>query len=119
MTNIVAWEYYSSLHNKVTQTEFPAAEALAEQIMRGEIGQPRWDKITSETYGFETLKDCICNVIDKIVDDTKSGAGKGVTSVSNDGYSETFATTKPDELRQEMHSLICIWLSGTGLIGAY
>lgn len=111
---------YSSLYtNRVTQTEFPAAEKLAEQVMRSEIGQPRWDKITPETYGFVTLQDCICNIINKMADDAKSAAGKGVTSVSNDGYSETFATTKPDELRQEMHSLICIWLSGTGLIGAY
>ena len=56
--------------------------------MQRVIGWIRWANITEEMFGYEQLKDCICNVIDKMAVDMQSGKGKGISSVSNDGYSE-------------------------------
>lgn len=115
----VTWEYYSSLHSKVTEEEFDRAEALAEKEAQRVIGWIRWANITEDTFGYEQLQDCICNVIDKMAVDSKSGKGKGVSSVSNDGYSESYVVQTEEQLRSELQSSIRAWLSGTGLVGAY
>lgn len=115
----VNWEYYSSLHDTVKEDEFNHAEALAEKEVQGVIGWIRWANITENTFGYEQLKDCICNVIDKMAVDAKSGKGKGVSSVSNDGYSESYVVQTEEQLRSELQRSIRAWLSGTGLVGAY
>lgn len=115
----VNWEYYSSLFEKVSEEEFPKAELRAEKEVRAVIGVIRWMDITEETFGYEQLKDCICKTIDKMADDAESGKGKGVSSVSNDGYSESYVVQTEEQLRSELHSSIRAWLSGTGLVGAY
>lgn len=119
MPQFVDWEYYSSLYSKVKQDDFDRAEALAEKEVRAVIGPIRWAVITEDTFGFTQLQDCICNVIDKMAADTKSGKGKGVSSVSNDGYSESYVVQTEEQLRNELQSSIRAWLSGTGLVGAY
>ena len=115
----VNWEYYNSLFDKVSETEFPNAELLAEKEVCAVIGPIRWMDITEETFGYEQLKDCICKTIDKMADNAESGKGKGVSSVSNDGYSESYVVQTEEQLRSELHSSIRAWLSGTGLAGAY
>ena len=119
--SIVSWEYYDSLHNNVASDEFPRLEALAEKKVREVIGAIRFDQITEETFGYDVLKDCICNVIDKQTQDARSPKGKGVTSVSNDGYTESYATEVQTQEAQteEMRGCIRQWLSGTGMVGAY
>lgn len=115
----VTWEYYSSLHDTVKQEDFERAEALAEKEVQRVIGWIRWANITEETFGYTQLQDCICNVIDKMAVDAKSGKGKGISSVSNDGYSESYVVQTEEQLRNELQSSIRAWLSGTGLVGAY
>ena len=115
----VTWEYYSSLYDKVKKDGFDKAEKLAEKEVCAVIGPIRWAKITADTFGFEQLQDCICNVINKMAEDKKSGKGKGVSSVSNDGYSESYVIQTEEQLRSELRSSIRAWLSGTGLVGAY
>lgn len=115
----VTWEYYISLHDRVGQEEFARAEALAEKEVQRVIGWIRWANITEEMFGYEQLKDCICNVIDKMAVDMQSGKGKGISSVSNDGYSESYVVQTEEQLRSELQSSIRSWLSGTGLVGAY
>ena len=119
MSQLVNWEYYSSLHDIVKETEFDKAEALAEKEVCSVIGPIRWATITESTFGYAQLKDCICNVMDKMETDVKSGKGKGVSSVSNDGYSESYVVQTEEQLRSELKSSIRAWLSGTGLVGAY
>ena len=115
----VTWEYYSSLHDTVNEDDFDRAEALAEKEVQRVIGWIRWANITEEIFGYEQLKDCICNVIDKMAADSKSGKGKGISSASNDGYSESYVIQTEEQLRSELRSSIRAWLSGTGLVGAY
>ena len=121
MAAIVDWSYYSSLHNTVNQSDFDTAEALAEQEVRSVIGPIRWAEINSDTFGYDVLKDCICNVMDKTAKDAATGKGNGVTSVSNDGYSESFAAEAQtrEALTEETRGCIRQWLSGTGMVGAY
>lgn len=119
MPQIVTWEYYSSLHSSVSKDGFDKAEAAAEREVCQVIGPIRWATITTDTFGYTQLKDCICNVIDKMEDNKKSGKGKGVSSVSNDGYSESYVIQTEEQLRYELQSSIRAWLSGTGLVGAY
>lgn len=122
MSQLVDWEYYSSLHNIVNEDihmSFERAEKLAEKEVCAVIGPIRWATITENTFGYDQLRDCICNVIDKMEADLKAGKGQGLSSVSNDGYSESYVVQTADELRKELQSSIRAWLSGTGLVGAY
>ena len=115
----VTWEYYSSFHKTVSKEAFDIAEMLAEREVCSVIGPIRWADITSDTFGYAKLQDCICNVIDKMSVDSKSGKGKGISSASNDGYSESYVVQTEEQLRSELQSSIRAWLSGTGLVGAY
>lgn len=115
----VTWEYYSSLHDTVKEDDFQRYEARAEKEVRAVIGPIRWASITADNFCFEQLQDCICNVIDKMASDEKSGKGKGVSSASNDGYSENYVIQNEEQLRDELRGSIAAWLSGTGLVGAY
>lgn len=115
----VSWEYYSSLHSKVKEVDFEKAELRAEKEVQLVIGSIRWAGITESTFGYQQLQDCICNVIDKTAEDEKSGKGKGISSASNDGYSESYVIQTEEQLRSELRSSIRSWLSGTGLVGAY
>lgn len=119
MSAIVSWEYYSSLHNMVSEDEFEKAEKLAEQEARSVIGSIHWDEITEETYGYNVLKDCICNVIDTMTDSSRRGLGKGVKSATNDGYTEEYVITSENELKSSLKKSIREALSGTGLVRAY
>lgn len=119
MSAIVSWEYYSSLHSKVSQDDFAKAEALAEKEVKLVVGWPRWNVLDPDAFYYEQLQDCICNVIDKTADMQKSAAGKGIGSVSNDGYSESYVVQTESQAKAELQSCIRAWLSGTGLAGAY
>lgn len=119
MSAIVDWEYYSSLYSKVSQTDFANAEEMAEKQVKLVIGWPRWNALDATAFYYDQLKDCICNVIDKMVDMNKSASGKGISSISNDGYSESYVTQTQTQSIAELQSCIRAWLSGTGLAGAY
>ena len=119
MSQIVTWEYYNSLFSKVSEADFKKAEQWAEMEVSNVIGSIRWAKITEETFGYNQLQLCICRTIDKIAEYEKSGMGKGVSAVSNDGYSESYVIQTTQQLRNELQSSIRAWLSGTGLVGAY
>ncbi len=119
MSQIVNWEYYSSLYSKVSESDFARAEQLAEKAVCSVIGPIRWTQITEETFGYEQLKDCICHVVDKMAADDAAGLGEGVASVSNDGYSETYTLQTAVQRAADLQTCIRLWLSGTGLVGAY
>lgn len=120
MSKIVDWEYYNSLYSNVTdEIELNRLGTRAEKEVCAVIGPIRWANITEDTFGYEQLKDCICNVINKLAENDKSGAGKGLASAANDGYSESYVIQTESQMRAELQSSIRAWLSGTGLVGAY
>lgn len=119
MSQIVTWEYYSSLFEQVLEKDFRRVEYQAEKAVCAIIGPIRWAVITEETYGYEQLKDCICNTMNKLVKQETSGTGKGISSASNDGYSESYVVQTESQARAELNNSIRAWLAGTGLVGAY
>lgn len=119
MSAIVSWEYYNSLYSKVTETDFEKAETLAEKEVKRVIGIPRWSALDSTEFYYEQLQDCICNTIDKMADMQNVASGKGISSVSNDGYSESYVLQTQTQAIAELQSCIKAWLSGTGLASAY
>ena len=119
MPQLVNWEDYSSLFNKVPEDEFGRYERLAEIEICNVIGPIRWAYITEQTFGYKQLKVCACNVVNALYDSEHSAQGKGITSVSNDGYSESYAVQTSTQAKTELRSMIRGMLSGTGLVGAY
>lgn len=119
MSQIVTWEYYDSLFDEVSKDDFDRVEKKAEKAVCAVIGPIRWAEITEETFGYTQLKDCICNTMNKLVEQEISGTGKGISSASNDGYSESYVVQTESQARAELQSSIRAWLSGTGLVGAY
>lgn len=122
MAALVSWEYYSSLYSKVTEADFPKAEALAEKEVIRVVGLIHWGELNlthldEEIYG-DQLKDCICKVIDFMAEAPKA-QGKGIASVSNDGYSESYVLQKQSDALEELGKNIRSWLSGTGIVRAY
>lgn len=118
MTTLLTWEQYCSLHSKAKEEEFAALEQEAEFEAKMVIGC-RFDRITPATYGYEQLQECLCRIIDAKIDAKTNHAGTGLASVSNDGYSETYATTTASAVAEDLRKNIVAWLSGTGLVGAY
>lgn len=119
MNNIVTWEYYNSLYNKAKQDEFSSLETLAEKHVLSVIGQYRWNNIKESAFYYDQLKTCICKVINMLIDFNTSGAGKGIASVSNDGYTESYVVRTSSEYENEIRTCITSWLRGTGLVGAF
>lgn len=120
MSKIADWGYYNSLYDNITDDkQFDRLEARAESEVRSVIGPIRWANITEDTYGYQQLKDCICKVVNKLIENDRHGLGKGIASVSNDGYSKNFVVQTEKQARAELHGCIKAWLSGTGLVGAY
>lgn len=122
--SLLTWERYSSLHDIVSEDKFDKAEKQAESAIRnvmGVIHYTNWiadnSNLTNEIY-YEQLLDCICNVINYIAT-VGAKAGQGVSSVSNDGYSESYVLQTQSQATEELQKNIRLWLSGTGLVRAY
>lgn len=122
--SLLTWERYSSLHDIVSEDKFDKAEKQAESAIRnvmGVIHYTNWiadnSNLTNEIY-YEQLLDCICNVINYLAT-VGAKAGQGVSSVSNDGYSESYVLQTQSQATNELQKNIRLWLSGTGLVRAY
>ena len=123
MAALVSWEYYSSLFSKVTSQEaFEKAEALAEKDLARVIGPLRWAELVASDWSGEFFADQLKDTICKVVDYQQTAgrvSGAGVSSVSNDGYTESYVLAKQSEAQEELQKNIRAWLSGTGLVRAY
>ncbi len=124
----ITWEQYRSLCNSITdETEFNRLSKLAE-IKLNAITHMRAKRFENE-YRQETatdfqkqvhmqIHDTFCQLIDLMSVQESSGMGTGITSVSNDGYSESYKVTTAQEKEAQLTSVIRSGLSGTGLAGA-
>ena len=105
MAALVSWEYYSSLYSVVTEDQFETAEALAEKEVIKVVGFIHWSELNlqhleDEIYG-DQLMDCICKVINYRAEAPKA-QGRGVASVSNDGYSESYVLQTQSQADEEL-----------------
>lgn len=119
MAAIVEWGYYNSLYNTVDQAAFTRLEPTAEKQVKTVVGTHRWNSVTPDAFYYDQLRDCICMMVNKLASYEKSGAGAGLSGVSNDGYSENYVIQTQAQLDDELRSCVVRWLSGTGLVGAY
>lgn len=116
----VSWEYYSSHFNKLTQEEFNNLQYEASRLV-SRLCRPYVLKAVlenSEDTRNEYLNDAVCKVAEGMYEQAIHSIGSGVTSVSNDGYSESYAITKREDADKELTAIAKRWLSGTGLVGA-
>ena len=64
------------------------------------------------------IQNTVCDLINALYRQESTGMGTGVSSVSNDGYSESYKIITVSEKEAQLLSIIRSGLSGTGLAGA-
>ena len=112
MSQIIDWEYYSShFPNIIPKKQFDAVEAQAE-IEYNKVVKPYME--ISEECKQNTIFQ-LCNFL---YTNQSAITGKSVTSVSNNGYSESYAVATKEQVSDSMRELIydCIC---TRLAGAF
>ncbi len=99
-TPIIDWEYYSShFPNIVPQTAFVAVERQAEKEYCKVI-QPYMD------IPEERKQDTIFQICNFLYSNQAAASGKAVTSVSNNGYSESYAVSTKEQFADSIRELI-------------
>ena len=127
MSQIVTWEYYSSLYSEVQETDFEKLNKKAEAKVN--VYTHMRAKNFEETYSedvatmfekqvHEQIQNTICELVNALYVQETSGMGSGIASVSNDGYSESYKVTTVAEMEAQLLSIVRSGLSGTGLAGA-
>ena len=110
----------------MTKEEFHRLAAQAEKkvnlFTRGRAEQflKSYDVDTSTCFQrrvYDAVLFTICEVVNKIQLQETSTAGSGLSSVSNDGYSETYTVTTESERQAELDAVVRHGLRGTGLVG--
>lgn len=96
----VTWEYYNSHFPKLSEGEFKKLEYRASRRVLKKIV-----KKNLSTQEETDVMDCICNVIN-LLSVIESQAGK--SSVSNDGYSESYASM--EQLENSVNGVIQEWI---------
>nr|DAX52117.1 MAG TPA: putative head-tail connector protein [Caudoviricetes sp.] len=112
MIDVTFKEYQVIYADIQDEAEYQRIFERAKGLLRGWTAR-RIDDVTSGAdYRYEQVRTAIVHVIHSLVN---QNANDGVVSVSNDGYSETYASAKDRE--SELKSTIFDILSGTGLMG--
>lgn len=110
------WEHYSKYYGEITdENEFDKLIYRASMMIDTITG----NRAASATgYKVERLRECACSLVDLLASEDASGVGSGLTSFSNDGYSESYAAVTPEDMESNHKSLVFNYLSGTGLVSA-
>lgn len=112
MIDVTFKEYQVIYADIQDEAEYQRIFERAKGLLRGWTAR-RIDDVTSGAdYRYEQVRTAIVHVIHSLVN---QNANDGVVSVSNDGYSETYASVKDRETA--LKSTIFDILSGTGLMG--
>lgn len=112
VTPIIDWEYYGShFPNIVPEKQFAAVERQAE-VEYNKVVKPYMD------VPEENRKDAIFQLCNFLYSNQAAMSGKAVTSVSNNGYSESYAVQTKEQAGNAIRELIydCI---GTRLAGVF
>lgn len=123
----VTWEYYSSLYDTVAEGDFQrlcmkaSAKLDVYTHLRTQGFEDSYEPESAtpfETQVHIQIQNTTCELINLMSVQDTAGVGTGISSVSNDGYSESYKVTTQAEKEVELVSLIRQGLSGTGLAGA-
>lgn len=123
----VTWEHYSSLYSEVqNKEEFDKLQKKA--TVKLDIATHMRANSFCEKYVEESatafhkqvhiqIQNTVCELINALYVQETSGMGTGISSVSNDGYSESYKITTASEKEKQLQSIIRMGLAGTGLVG--
>lgn len=123
----ITWEYYSSLYSEVPEDDFDkmrdkaAAKLDVQTHMRAKEFELAFDAETATDFQKQVhtqIQNTVCELMNALYAQETSGMGTGITSVSNDGYSESYKITTAAEKDAQLLTIIRSGLSGTGLAGA-
>lgn len=101
---------YQQWGGTLTEQEFNRFSYRAEK----EIDNNTQNRLKSVKDIPDDVKHCMFELVEFISNNTLNGAVMGVTSVSNDGYSESYSGA--ENAQGEMYNIIYTYLSGTGLM---
>lgn len=97
---VIDWEYYSShFPNVIPESQFAAVEAQAE-IEYNNVVHPYME------IPEEKKKNTIFQLCNFLYSNMAVLSGRSVTSVNNNGYSETYAIKTTEQARDAMQELI-------------
>ena len=112
MSRIISWEYYvSHFPVVIPESQFDAVERQAEVEYRKVVGE--YMDIEPEDE-----KNAVFQICNFLYINQAGLSGKAVSSVSNNGYSESYALQSKEQLSDALRELIydCI---GTRLAGVF
>ena len=123
----ITWEYYSSLYSEVPEDDFEricrkaSAKLDVYTHMRAKNFENAFDVETATDFQKQVhiqIQNTVCELMDALYVHETSGMGTGISSVSNDGYSESYKITTAAEKEAQLLTITRQGLSGTGLAGA-
>lgn len=109
----IDWEFYNSHFPKLDQEAFERILPQAE--MKINI-YTHFRCRDAAGYKLEQVRAAAANLVNAIADQERTGAGKGISSASNDGYSESYVNSTKGQAEEELKDICYNWLSGTGLM---
>ena len=123
----IDWEHYSSLYTNVPEDDFPAflqkasAKLDVYTHMRAKKFEDVYDEASATYFQKQVhmqIQNTVCDLINALYKQESTGMGTGISSVSNDGYSESYKITTVAEKESQLISIARGGLSGTGFAGA-
>lgn len=112
MLSVSLAEYQSFYADIQSEEEYAMLYERAAILLRGWTAR-RIDKVvTEDDFRYNQTVSAVVHTIHSLA---SQGGTEGVISVSNDGYSETYASA--EDRKSELKSAIFEILSGTGLMG--
>lgn len=123
----ITWEYYNTLYSDVPEEHFDRLNAKASAKldvythMRARNFEAAYEDGTATDFQRQVhtqIQNTVCELVNAIYVQESSGMGTGISSVSNDGYSESYKITTATEREAQFSAIMRAGLSGTGLAGA-
>lgn len=119
-------EYYSSLYGDIPDNFETLSVRACHKLdrataFRSERFEMQYDEETAtdfERRKHRQIKDTVCELINIFDAEKKRGAESGISSVSNDSYSVSYAVMSREQSENELLGVMRRGLSGTGLMGA-
>ena len=115
MSGYASWVDYTTYYGDLDEDTFERLNHRVSRLVDTFTGNRAK---TAAGNKAERVSDCVCELIDILAGLEQGGAGKGITSVSNDGYSETYTASDPSDVVKILRTAAYESLSGTGLMGA-
>lgn len=123
----VSREYYGSLYGETAEDDFNrqliGAEIRMDTATHGRVSafMDSYNQKTATVFQkrvYRQIQKTACDLIHNMLVMESTGMGDGISSVSNDGYAESYKITTAAEKETQLSRIIYEGLSGTGLVGA-